>query len=155
MGGEKAKPGDVLRRKAHRYPYSRAQCRRHGGGWCVHGGDHRVKPERHLSGGEGGKEGAGCFCAGIAPGSYPTSQRNKADKNTSQRSANGPPCFLNSAMPGPFVPGSAQPRLGRDRSQMVSDRPGGGDSRSYRRCANRGVRFREPISKRPSHSGAL
>ena len=34
-------------------------------------------------------------------------------------------------MPGLFVPGSEQPRLERDRSQMVSDRPGGGDPRSY------------------------
>ena len=34
-------------------------------------------------------------------------------------------------MSGLFVPGSEQPRLERDRSQMVSDRPGGGDSRSY------------------------
>ena len=32
---------------------------------------------------------------------------------------------LISAMPGPLVPGSEQPRLERDRSQMVSDRPGG------------------------------
>ena len=47
MGGKKAKPGNGLRRKAHR---QRAQCRRHGGGWSVHEGDHRDKPERHLPG---------------------------------------------------------------------------------------------------------
>ena len=75
MRGEKAKPGNGLRRKARRCPYPRAQCRRHGGGWCVHEGDHREKPERRLPGGEGGKEGAACFCTEIA--SCSTSQRIK------------------------------------------------------------------------------
>ena len=79
MRGEKAKPGNGLRRKARRYPYPRAQCRRHGGGWSVHEIDRREKPERHLTGGEGGKEGAACFCAGIAPGS--TSQRIKIHRS--------------------------------------------------------------------------
>jgi len=81
MGGEKAKPGNGLWRKVHRYPYPPAQCRRHGGGWSVHGRDHREKLERHPLGGEGGKGEAACFCAGIAPGSYPTSQRIKIHRS--------------------------------------------------------------------------
>ena len=79
MGGEKAEPGNGLRRKVHRYPYPPAQCRRHGGGWSVHEIDRREKPERHLTGGEGGKEGAACFCAEIAPCS--TSQRIKIHRS--------------------------------------------------------------------------
>ena len=79
MRGEKAKPGNGLRRKARRYPYPRAQCRRHGGGWSVHEVDRIEKPERHLTGGEGGKEGAACFCAEIAPCS--TSQRIKIHRS--------------------------------------------------------------------------
>ena len=43
----------------------------------MHGRDHREKPERHLPGGEGRKEGTACFCAGMALGSYPTSQQIK------------------------------------------------------------------------------
>ena len=43
----------------------------------MHGIDRREKLEIHLLGGEGGKEGAACFCVGIATGSYPTSQRIK------------------------------------------------------------------------------
>ena len=41
----------------------------------MHEIDRREKPERHLTGGEGGKEGAACFCAEIA--SCSTSQRIK------------------------------------------------------------------------------
>ena len=39
--------------------------------------------------------------------------------------------FLISVMPGLFVRGCEKPRLERDRSQMVSHRPGGGDPRSH------------------------
>ena len=53
----------------------RGSKRSHTGGGQVrpltlHERDHREKPERHLPGGEGGKERAACFCVGMAPGSY-------------------------------------------------------------------------------------
>ena len=45
----------------------------------MHEIDRREKPERHLTGGEGGKEGAACFCAEIA--SCSTSQRIKIHRS--------------------------------------------------------------------------
>ena len=56
--------------------------------------------------------------------------------------------FLISVMPGLFVRGCEKPRLERDRSQMVSHRPEGGDPRSYQRP----VAFRRR-TKRPKIKG--